>query len=121
MIPFQILAITADNASNNKTFMSGMCQRLQKMGIPFTPDDQYVWCFAHILNLVCQDALTAIGKEITGKDEDVIDDGSVEQEEIEDIDDESDNNDDDGELETSTATILKRVSVIHIWFIFKLL
>ena len=85
------------------------------MGISFAPDDQYVWCFAYILNLVCQDALTTIGKDVTGKDRDIIDDSSEEQEEIEDIDKESEDDDNDRELETSTAIILKCVSTIHIW------
>jgi hypothetical protein len=87
------------------------------MGILFTPDDQYIRCFAHILNLVCQDALAAIRKEVTGKDGDIIDDGDEEQEEIEDINEESnddDDDDDDGEVEISTATILKCVSIIQI-------
>src|SRR4051812_3743696 len=96
-------------------FISSMCRRLQKIGILFTPDDQYVRCFAHILNLVCQAALAAIRKETAEKDGDVIDNGDEEQEEIEDIDEESDeDNDDDGELEISTAMILKRVSIIYI-------
>ena len=95
--------------------MSGMYRRLQKMGISFAPDDQYVRCFAHILNLVCQAALAAIGKEVSRNDGDIVDNSDEEQEEIEDIDEESDDyDDDDGELEISTAMILKRVSIIHI-------
>ena len=93
-----------------------MRRRLQKTGILFTPDDQYVQCFAHVLNLVCQAALAAIGKEVNEKDRDIMDNDDEGQDEIEDIDEESDDedNDDDGELEISTAMILKRVSVIYI-------
>lgn len=101
--------------------MLGMHRRLQKIGISFAPDDQYVRCFAHILNLVCQDALAAIGKEVIEKDGDIMDDGDEEQEEIEDMeeeidddDDDDNDDDDDGELDISTATILKRVRIIHV-------
>jgi hypothetical protein len=80
----------------------------------FTPDDQYVQCFAHVLNLVCQAALTAIRKEVDRKDIDVIDNDDEEQEEIEDIDKESDDDDNDRELEISTAMILKHVSTVYI-------
>ncbi|CAG7631472.1 unnamed protein product, partial [Allacma fusca] len=62
----KLLAITTDNASNNGSLMTELSLRLAQKNQIFIPDDQWVRCFAHILNLACQSSLETL--KVTSED-----------------------------------------------------
>jgi hypothetical protein len=56
----KIGGITMDNARNNDTAMSCFEQLLLDRGIKYIPQQQRIRCFAHVINLAVQDALTEL-------------------------------------------------------------
>ena len=63
----QIISITTDNASNNKTLIEHLATSIDNgsSSTPWTPKEHWVRCFAHILNLVEQAVLETV-REQTG-------------------------------------------------------
>lgn len=61
-ITHKIGGITMDNASNNNTAMDSLERCLTACGIKFHAKNQRIRCFAHIINLAVNDALTALPK-----------------------------------------------------------
>ncbi|XP_078447664.1 putative transcriptional regulator tpeD [Wolffia australiana] len=58
-IESKICAITTDNASNNRTMIASIVEKLKTVNPQFMMD-QHVPCFAHILNLVVQARLKEV-------------------------------------------------------------
>lgn len=58
------MGITLDNASNNSTFINHLTGWANNKFISFN-EDFHFRCFAHVINLSVQDALTCLEKEIS--------------------------------------------------------
>jgi hypothetical protein len=58
----KVIAITGDNASNNKVMASELYHAIKKLSpeIQFHGVDSYIRCLAHILNLIVKDILRAL-------------------------------------------------------------
>ncbi|KAJ7045011.1 hypothetical protein C8F04DRAFT_1174003 [Mycena alexandri] len=54
---------TMDNASNNATFMTHLSILLAERGLDFDADQNYIHCFAHIINLCSQAVIRAMEKQ----------------------------------------------------------
>lgn len=48
---------TADNASNNDTFMVSLAEELNELGIPFDSIENRIRCFPHIVKIASQHLL----------------------------------------------------------------
>lgn len=59
IIFFQIFCVTTDNASSNSTFATKLAENTSGQPVPFDIDN-WIRCFAHIINLAVQAALNAI-------------------------------------------------------------
>lgn len=59
------MGITLDNASNNGAFIRLLTNWAIEKRIPFDNDDNHFRCFAHVINLSVQAALTQLGSEIS--------------------------------------------------------
>ena len=60
-----------DNASNNRTFLTELGKLLAERDIDFEPDDRFISCFAHVINICCQHVIkdaTNIDLADTGND-----------------------------------------------------
>lgn len=57
----KVLSVTTDNASNMDTMFDELEKLLCEAGITFDSKNYRIRCFAHILNLACQDMIRAIG------------------------------------------------------------
>ncbi|KAF8729937.1 hAT family C-terminal dimerization region, partial [Rhizoctonia solani] len=53
--------ITLDNASNNHTAMITLADKLSLHGITFSPKNNWIRCFPHILNLAVQTIIKSLG------------------------------------------------------------
>ncbi|KAF8691107.1 Encoded by, partial [Rhizoctonia solani] len=53
--------ITLDNASNNHTAMITLADKLSPHGITFSPENNWIRCFPHILNLAVQTIIKSLG------------------------------------------------------------
>jgi len=58
------MGITLDNASNNTTFMQSLSTWSINKSLSFD-EDFHFRCFAHIINLGVQEALTCLDNEIS--------------------------------------------------------
>ena len=47
----KIMAVVADNASNNDTMIKSLEKRLKEEGIPFNASEARIWCLPHTLHL----------------------------------------------------------------------
>jgi len=56
------MGITLDNASNNNTFINLLANWSIENSLDF---DSTFRCFAHVINLVVQEALSCLDKEIS--------------------------------------------------------
>ena len=56
---FKLFCVTTDNASSNGTFVQQLARLTSSQEVPFDLD-QWIRCFAHILNLSVQDALVCL-------------------------------------------------------------
>jgi hypothetical protein len=59
------MGITLDNASNNMAFIRLMTNWGVEKGIPFDQNTNHFRCFAHVINLSIQAALTCLETEIS--------------------------------------------------------
>lgn len=59
------MGITLDNASNNGAFIRLLTNWAIEKRIPFDKDDNHFRCFAHVINLSVQAALTQLESEIS--------------------------------------------------------
>ena len=58
------MGVTLDNASNNTTFMQSLSTWSINKSLSFD-EDFHFRCFAHIINLGVQEALTCLDNEIS--------------------------------------------------------
>ena len=58
------MGVTLDNASNNTTFMQSLSTWSINKSLSFDEDFHFC-CFAHIINLGVQEALTCLDNEIS--------------------------------------------------------
>jgi len=58
------MGVTLDNASNNTTFMQSLSTWSINKSLSFD-EDFHFHCFAHIINLGVQEALTCLDNEIS--------------------------------------------------------
>jgi len=64
------MACTANNASNNNTFMNFLERICTDRNINFTPRNNHIYCLAHIINLAAQEALSTLKvKYVENEDE----------------------------------------------------
>ena len=61
---YQIIGITTDNASNNKTFIQSMTTWAREQVILFNISANHFSCFAHILNLCVQEILDVFKEKL---------------------------------------------------------
>lgn len=59
------MGITLDNASNNLTFVRFLSSWSINKSFSFDDNDHHFRCFAHIINLGVQEALTCLEQEIS--------------------------------------------------------
>jgi hypothetical protein len=58
------MGITTDNAANNNTFIRSLTSWAAYKAISFD-ENQHFRCFAHVINLSAQEALSCLSKEIS--------------------------------------------------------
>ena len=56
LLLFQILSVSTDNASSNSTFTKSLAEKTKDQLLPFDIDN-WIRCFAHIINIGVQAAL----------------------------------------------------------------
>jgi hypothetical protein len=59
------MGITLDNASNNTAFIRLLTNWAIENRIPFDNNDNHFRCFAHVINLSVQSAITCLDREIS--------------------------------------------------------
>jgi hypothetical protein len=72
--PQRFLSMTTDNASNNKTMMEELKLKFEMKGVSICPEQNWIPCVAHTINLAVQEALSHLNilptEEITADDDD---------------------------------------------------
>ncbi|KAJ5366096.1 hypothetical protein N7541_000037 [Penicillium brevicompactum] len=53
----RVIAITTDNASNNKTMVDSLCESIQRVDLPLSTEIIRVPCLAHVIQLSLKDLL----------------------------------------------------------------
>lgn len=68
----QILAVTADNASNNTTFLKALEDTCNKKEINFDHKKNSIRCLAHIINLTVQEILRYIKADDAQEEDEIL-------------------------------------------------
>jgi hypothetical protein len=70
----QVLAITADNASNNDSMCNSLENYFQELGVDFTAKNNQIRCLGHVINLAAQSLLKSMECDNTTSERDIFDD-----------------------------------------------